>query len=215
MAASLAEEDRRAVHHQIDREVNPSLEGRNINLRGKVVGNLVRLLSGSNALGQAYFADYLIRNRICRQGDVDRLTPAVMEQWWHEPAVAWAGCRALVLLDDKFRIDADKFLMGSLLAEWALDTGRKGIVLSLSALVEKYLSLWSLRPTSPQVDIWLDKLATDTSVRKRFGYAFRKSWAFQHNTLTIAKPMSPDDRTRKVFMHKKCSGVPFWFCTAN
>jgi hypothetical protein len=208
MAADLAEQFRLLAQAQGDPELCQTLEGRNISLRAKVVGNLVRLLSGSNALGQAYFTDYLIRNRICRQDDVAKLTPAVMEQWWHEPTVAWAGCRALALLDDMYRVDADKFLVESLLAEWALTTGRTGIVISLSALVEKYLRLWSLRPTSPRVQIWLDKLATDISVRKRFGYQFRKRWAFQYNTLKIAKEMSSDDLARKVFVHKK---APVYF----
>jgi len=143
MAADLDGQGRLVHHARNTRDQSLPLEGRHISIRGKVVGNLVRLLSGSNALAQAYFTDYLIRNRICREGDVDRLTPAVMEQWWNEPAVAWAGCRALACLDDKFRVDADKFLVGSLLAEWALNTSRKGIVISLSALVEKYLRLWS------------------------------------------------------------------------
>jgi hypothetical protein len=192
-----------------------TLQGRNINIRGKVVGNLIRLLSGSNALAQAYFTDYLIRNRKCRQGDVDRLTPALMEQWWHEPSVAWSGCRALAVLDDKYRVEADKFLVGSLLSEWALKTSRQGIVISLTVLVEKYLRLWSLRPTSPRVNIWLDKLATDTAVRKRFGYQFRKTWAFQFNTLKIAKEMSPDDLTRKAFVHKNSSCLSFWMCNVN
>jgi hypothetical protein len=72
----------------------------------------------------------------------------------------------------------------------------------LSALVEKYLRLWSLRPTGHQVQTWLDKLATDTSVRKRFGYQFRKTWAFQYNTMKIAKEMSQDEQTRKVIMQQ-------------
>jgi hypothetical protein len=214
MAVDLVEESRLLVHALNNRDLSSTLEGRHISIRAKVVGNLVRLLSGSNDLAQAYFIDYLIRNRICKQGDVDRLTTVVMEQWWYEPAVAWAGCRALVLLDDKFRVDADKFLVGSLQAEWALKTGRKGIVISLSALVEKYMRLWSMRPTSQRVQTWLDKLATDTSVRKRFGYQFRKSWAFQYNTLTIAKDMSPDQLTRKVIIQEqfRCT---FWMCSAN
>lgn len=202
MTSDLAEGGRLVTHELNDHELRHTLDGRHISIRGKVVGNLVRLLSGSNALAQAYFIDYLIRNRMCREGDVNSLTPVVMEQWWHEPSVAWAGCRALAILDDKFRVDADKFLVGSLLAEWALNTGRKGIVICLSVLVEKYLRLWSLRPTSPRVQIWLDKLATDTSVRKRFGYQFRKIWAFQYNKLTIAKKISPDELTRKVICHR-------------
>jgi hypothetical protein len=209
MAADLAEQCRLLAQAKGDLELCQTLEGRNVSLRGKVVGNLVRVLSGSNALAQAYFTDYLIRNRICRQDDVAKLTPAVMEQWWNEPTVAWAGCGALAFLDDMFRVDADKFLVESLLAEWALTTGRRGIVISLAALVEKYLRLWSLRPTSPRVQIWLDKLATDTSVRKRFGYQFRKRWAFQYNTMKIAKEMSPDDLTRKVLVHKKAPVYPF------
>jgi hypothetical protein len=113
MAVDLVEESRLLVHALNNRDLSSTLEGRHISIRAKVVGNLVRLLSGSNDLAQAYFIDYLIRNRICKQGDVDRLTTVVMEQWWYEPAVAWAGCRALVLLDDKFKVDADKFLVGS------------------------------------------------------------------------------------------------------
>jgi hypothetical protein len=152
---------------------------------------------------------------MCRQGDIDRLSPAVMEQWWNEPSVAWAGCRALAILDDKYRVETDKFLVSSLLSEWAMNTARQGIVISLSALVEKYLRLWSLRPTSPQMSTWLDKLATDIAVRKRFGYHFRKVWAFQYNTLKIAKEMTPDDLTRKVFLYTNSSCVPFWVCNAN
>jgi hypothetical protein len=202
MAADLVDQSRFVAHEHNNRALSRTLGGRHITIRGKVVGNLIRLLSGSNALAQAFFIDYLIRNRICQAGDMDRLTSAVIEQWWHEPVVAWAGCRALACLEDKFRVDADKFLVGSLLAEWALNTGRKGIVISLSALVEKYLRLWSLRPTGHQVQTWLDKLATDTSVRKRFGYQFRKTWAFQYNTMKIAKEMSQDEQTRKVIMQQ-------------
>jgi hypothetical protein len=214
MAADLDWQDRLVHHARNTCDQSLPLEGRHISIRGKVVGNLVRLLSGSNALAQAYFTDYLIRNRICREGDVDRLTPAVMEQWWNEPAVAWAGCRALACLDDKFRVDADKFLVGSLLAEWALNTSRKGIVISLSALVEKYLRLWSLRPTGHQMQIWLDTLATDTSVRKRFGYQFRKTWAFQYNTLKIAKEISPEDLQCKVIVQQSKPGYLVG-CAAN
>jgi hypothetical protein len=191
-------------------EVCGLFAGRHINIRAKVVGNLIRLLSGSNALAQAYFTDYLIRNRLVRLGDVGRLTPAVMQQWWHEPTVAWLGCRALAILDDDLRVKADKFLVGSLLSEWVLNTTRRGIVIPLHSLVEKYLRLWSLRPTSPQVSVWLDKLATDIPVRKRFGYQFRKMWAFQYGTLKIAKEISPDDLTRKAFVHMNSSCVLCW-----
>lgn len=194
-------------------EVCGPFAGRQINTRAKVVGNLIRLLSGSNALAQAYFTDYLIRNRLVRSGDVERLTPAVIESWWHESTVAWLGFRALAILDDDLRIQADKFLVGSLLCEWVLNTTRRGIVIPLFCLVEKYLRLWSLRPTSPQVSVWLDKLATDTAVRKRFGYQFRKIWAFQYGTLKIAKEISPDDLTRKVFVHLNSSCILCWMCS--
>jgi UDP-2,3-diacylglucosamine pyrophosphatase LpxH len=209
MAADIAEMTDLVLMNR-NRELSPTFAGRHMSIRGKVIGNLIRVLSGSNVLAQAYFIDYLIRNRMCRQGDVERLTPAVLEKWWNEPLVAWYGRRALAILGDEFRVEADKFLVSSLLSEWAMITGRHGIVISLSALVEKFLRLWSLRPTSPQTNIWLDKLTTDMAVRKRFGYHFRKVWAFQYNTLKIAKEMSSDDLTRKVFVHKNSSCVPFW-----
>jgi hypothetical protein len=63
MAADLAEQCRLLAQAQGDLELCQTLEGRNISLRGKVVGNLVRLLSGSNALAQAYFTDSTRRRR--------------------------------------------------------------------------------------------------------------------------------------------------------
>ena len=76
--------------------------------------------------------------------------------WLCDAGVAVRCKRAMTEADDGFRVDADEFLIGSVLADYVYAHNQRGIVVSLQSLIETFLRYWTLRPVLASLHPWLN-----------------------------------------------------------
>lgn len=156
--------------------------------------------------GSATLAEYYLISVARRSGDrnqsvhVPLLDVGFMQTLLSNPRIGRSVARAFHTLSNKYRLQADKFLMNSLLADYVIQQNLKGVVITADTAIAQYLKLWCHRPVAEQTRSWLLKLTHKVNTRKRFGRRFRSEWALQFGALKVRKALDEEATRRKVFL---------------
>jgi hypothetical protein len=160
---------------------------------------LIFALCGKASLAEYYLISVARRNGHRDQSvHVPRLDLEFMETLLGQDRIGRSVARAFHNLSNKYRLEADKFLMNSLLADYVVQQNLKGVVITADTAIIQYLKLWSHRPVADQTRTWLLKLTHKVNSRKHFGKRFRSEWALQFGALKVKKTLDEDATRRKV-----------------
>ena len=160
---------------------------------------LIFALCGNAALAEYYLISVARRNGHRNQSvHVPRLDLAFMQTLLNVPRIGRSVSRGFHNLSNKYRLQADKFLMNSLLADYVIQQNLKGVVITADTAIAQYLKLWRHRPVAEQTRTWLLKLTHKVNTRKRFGRCFRSEWALQFGALKVKKALDEEATRRKV-----------------
>jgi hypothetical protein len=118
-------------------------------------------------------------------------------------------------LDDPWRQEVDLFLMESLLRDYVAMQSDRDLSVPLTALTDKYISLWRHRPKQPHFQLLLARLS-DPSYAKKWAWGFRRRWALGLQRPTNRPALTRDSLRSKV-LHQTISTtqLPFFRCHAN
>jgi hypothetical protein len=154
---------------------------------------------GNAALAEYYLISVARRNGHRNQSvHVPRLDLAFMQTLLNVPRIGRSVARGFHNLSNKYRLQADKFLMNSLLADYVIQQNLKGVVITADTAIAQYLKLWCHRPVAEQTRAWLLKLTHKVNTRKRFGRCFRSEWALQFGAIKVKKALDEEATRRKV-----------------
>ena len=120
---------------------------------------LIFALCGNAALAEHYLISVARRN--CHRNQsvhVPRLDLAFMQTLLNVPRIGRSVSRGFHNLSNKYRLQADKFLMNSLLADYVIEQNLKGVVITADTAIAQYLKLWCHRPVAEQTRTWLLQL---------------------------------------------------------
>ncbi len=175
---------------------------------------LIFALCGNAALAEYYLISVARRNGHRNQTvHVPRLDLAFMQTLLNVPRIGRSVSRGFHNLSNKYRLQADKFLMNSLLADYVIQQNLKGVVITADTAIVQYLKLWSLRDVAEKTRSWLLKLTHNVRARKRFGQQFRTGWALQFGVLKVKKALDANATRRKVFLLIRRGPCENWcFC---
>ena len=88
---------------------------------------------------------------------------------------------------DDLRMQADKFLMESLLAEEVEEQNRKGLSICPKLLMESFVRKWRSRPRSDGTNHWLASLQSDQNMQSQWRRGFKRRWHLEMGSLSNAK----------------------------
>jgi hypothetical protein len=160
---------------------------------------LIFALSGDASLAEYYLISMARRNgRLQQLVHVPRLDLEFMEALLDNQRIGRSVSMAFHNLSNRYRLEADKFLMNSLLADYVVQQNIKGVVITADTAIFQYLKLWSHRPVAERTRTWLLKLTHKVNARKRFGVRFRSEWALQFGALKVKKALDEGATRRKV-----------------
>ena len=101
-------------------------------------------------------------------------------------------------LEDKERVRVDDFLVQSVLYDFVQKQSTLGLVVASSAVVAKYMTLWSYRPKPQQIVDALDAMQRKASKRHCWCHRFRKRWRLEWGITPTGKAISQNDMQKKV-----------------
>jgi hypothetical protein len=162
---------------------------------------LIFALCGDASLAEYYMISVARRFSHSNQAvHVPRLDLEFMQTLLGNHRIGRSVARAFHTLSNKYRLQADKFLMNSLLADYVIQQNLKGVVITADTAIVQYLKLWSHRPVAEPTRSWLLKLTHKVNTRKRFGKRFRGEWALQFGALKVKKALDESATRRKVVL---------------
>ena len=184
------------------------MPGKNVPKQVRVVALLIWMLSKKADLGMAYV---LSRGQEYDLEGVDLHSASCV-------ALFLAGCladesvrdavhRGLTSLAHPHRMVADQYLMHSILMEFVLEQNQKGVALDLTALIAKYIRLWTYRPMPHMIKMRLAKLVWHRGTRRRFGVNLRREWGLCFNKFEDARELTTSQIIAKV-PFRSCNTVP-------
>jgi hypothetical protein len=110
----------------------------------------------------------------------------------------------LLFAQGVLRLQADQFIMESILVGRILDATRRGLVLSLQAVIDEYMSLWMKRSVPAAIVPMLLRLTHHYNTRRKFGVRLRRIWNLHlgclrtitcHDESDARIKVVPDERT--------------------
>ena len=102
------------------------------------------------------------------------------------------------------RLQADQFIMETILVGRILDATRRGLVLTLQAVIDEYMSLWMKRSVPASIVPMLLRLTHHYNTRRKFGVRLRRIWNLHlgclrtitcHDESDARIKVVPDERT--------------------
>ena len=174
---------------------------------------MIQMLSRDSRWAIAWVLKWQLRFYLMTFGTSVQPSHALIMAWVEKHK---SDAELLVILADiehPKRIQADTFLMESLLYEFIQENIRKGISIPSSALITRSLKNWSYRPVSTLVQLQLLDLQQSKSKRTAWCRRFRKRWQILWGMIDKEKPQSSDLLQQKVFKVRKniqrCTTHPF------
>jgi len=74
------------------------------------------------------------------------------------------------------RLQAEQFIMEAILVARIMDASRRGLVLTLQAVIDEYLGLWMKRSVPDPFVPVLTRLTHHPNTRRKFGVRLRRTW---------------------------------------
>ena len=175
------------------------MAGRTVPKQVRVVALVVWFLSQNSDLGMSYV---LSRGQEYDLGGVDlfsrRHVALFLAAWLADKSVRDALHAGLSALEDQHRTVADQYLLHSLLMEFVIKQNQKGIAIDLTALIAKYIRLWSHRPMTDIMEKRLAKLVWHRGTRRRFGVNLRREWGLCFNSFEDPRDLTTSQIIAKV-----------------
>ena len=104
---------------------------------------------------------------------------AVREAWpllLDDAAFAFTCALELCFPQGLLRLQAEQFIMEAILVACVLDASRRGLVLTLQAVIDEYLGLWMKRSVPDPFVPMLTRLTHHPNTRRKFGVRLRRTW---------------------------------------
>ena len=175
------------------------MAGRTVPKQVRVVALLVWFLSQNSDMGMSYV---LSRGQEYDLAGVDlfsrRHVALFLAAWLADKSVRDALHAGLSALEDQHRTVADQYLLHSLLMEFVIKQNQKGIAIDLTALIAKYIRLWSHRPMTDIMEKRLAKLVWHRGTRRRFGVNLRREWGLCFNRFEDPRDLTTSQIIAKV-----------------
>ena len=127
-----------------------------------------------------------------------RTVVLMLVSWMADPDVLRSLHAGLLHLDDCHRLQADIFLVQSMLVQFIVSQNKKGLTVDLSDAIAKYVKYWSYRPTSEAMRVRLARLVWHRHSRRRFGVELRKEWCLCIRSFTRPRAIQPVQIRRRV-----------------
>jgi hypothetical protein len=182
------------LHHTVVRcPRDPSVGLR----RQRIVACVIWMLSGC-----AWFSVSYLLSRGCTAtgtsvADVSlERTLLLLTDWL--AAESWSIFDALSDIENPYRVEADSFLVRSLVAAVVYVQSMKGVVVSTSEAIFHYLRFWSLRPVAAALQPALRKLAYSRNARRKFGQLLRREWMLEYGSYRTFDELSNDVKNHRV-----------------
>ena len=115
------------------------------------------------------------------------VTPLLVQSWWTQFNQDLRVISAMNSFADDLRIQADTFLMESLLAEEVEEQNRKGLSICPKLLLESFVRKWRSRPRSDGTNHWLASLQSDQNMQSQWRRGFKRRWHLEMGSLSNAK----------------------------
>ena len=142
---------------------------------------------------------YLLSRRFRRQSSMARLgcmspihVALTLSDWMCSEPVSGRVAQAMMTLHHPDRVQADAFLMQSILVEFIRDQNRRGLTVDLPQAIHKYLQLWNHRDISPVMHKALSLLAWQRNSRRKFGRNLRSTWCLSQGALRHSRDLAED-----------------------
>ena len=123
---------------------------------------------------------------------------SLIREWYHEFREDKTFKVSQRRLEDKERVSVDDFLVQSLVYGFVQSQSTLGIVIASSAVVAKYMTLWSYRPRPQQIVIALDAMQRKANRRHAWCRRFRQRWRLEWGITPAGKSISQSDMQKKV-----------------
>lgn len=160
---------------------------------------LIQMLSDDSRWAIAWVQKWQVQHYLVTFGTPVLPTHALILAWVEKHKTDADLLSILANIEHPKRIEADIFLIETLLFEFVQENSRKGISIPSSALVTRYLKLWSYRPVSTVVNTRLIELEQSSRHRKEWCRRFRKRWCILWGSIAVEKPQSHALLQKKVF----------------
>ena len=121
-----------------------------------------------------------------------------IREWYHEFREEKIFKTLQRRLEQKDRVTVDDFLVQSVVYEFIQKQSSLGLVVSSSAVVAKYLTLWKYRPRARQIVDALDAMQRKAGRRHAWCRRFRKRWGLEWGVAPAGKSISQSAMQRKV-----------------
>jgi hypothetical protein len=125
---------------------------------------------------------------------IDRCT---VEEWVKKSEKDKEVLAILSEINNKTRIEMDKFLIESLVYEFVLENSKKGISVPTAEVISKYIRLWTWRPRPAHIEEELKKLQDHVMFQKNWARRFRQRWNLNWGSCAVVKPLSKADLKKK------------------
>ena len=177
-------------------------------LHHRIVTCIVWALSGSSALAEAF----LLSKGVTDLGTtVDEYSPErsvlLFSQWLlaeHDAVLS-----AMMDIENRFRVQADCFLVRSLTAMIIHVQSQKGVLVPSSDSVYYYLRLWSLRPVAMSLQPVLTKLTHHRNTRRKFGQLLRQEWMLDYGSFKTAAEITEQETHERVLSFDTCGSLDY------
>jgi hypothetical protein len=160
---------------------------------------LIQILSDDSRWAIAWVQNWQMRMYVRTFGTPPLPTHALILAWVEKHKTDPELLANLAHIENPERIQADVFLIETLLYEFVQENTRKGISIPSSAVLTRYLRLWSYRPVSIAVNTKLLQLQHSARHRKEWCRKFRLRWRILWGLLEKEKPQSHALLQKKVF----------------
>ena len=116
---------------------------------------------------------------------------------------------AMMDIENRFRVQADCFLVRSLTAMIVHVQSQKGVLVPSSDSVYYYLRLWSLRPVSMSLQPVLTKLTHHRNARRKFGQLLRQEWMLDYGSFKTAAEITEQETHERVLSFGTCGSLDY------
>ena len=161
--------------------------------RTKTTGLVIWLLSRDSNLAHLYLLGRHRRRQWLHAGASSECVCLALTDMYGDPAIRVRVKAALRDPSHCDRLLADAFLVESVLVEYIQQENSKGLTVDLSQAIFKYLSLWSMRPSTAAMSKRLSRLVWARSSRRAFGRCLRATWCLCSGALRVGRELAQEE----------------------
>jgi hypothetical protein len=164
-------------------------------LRNRVSAVVIWFLSKSVTLAEVFLLSKGVSSVSHGSSGDNTKTLLTLASWscLHEARVL----DALSDMDNSSRVDADCFLVRSLVAQYIQHQNQKGLSVASREAIDLYLKCWTYRPVAEKMKVRLVRLTHHTNARRKFGQLLRREWMLEFGGHSIAPDLLDEETTAR------------------